>query len=592
MLPQGNSRGGAELLKQYAANSNPLAPLNDSIQLLTTSVDKLNDAIVDLVDIEEEDLESESTGRKTKRRRQKITNLKYKWDKSSSQFRLGDEKDQRKEDLREYERGRTPFRTFESDSNKQDLEFFGRIIEGSITGLGNIFKRMMAPIQEIAEATRGGRGGLGALGLGALALTGIVGAGVAAAASESVSQGVARGQAGRATLDTQPPVNQQNGEGQRRFQNRANPNITPEQQQQNREAIQQEEQRIEQERRENLDRRLREQYAIPNRFDNNILDNDVEPVEQALDAIIKRLESDDGQKNDATPDEFNLSPYYQNDLNPRDLITPTMGPVLAQAAGGAGVMTGEGAIIGGGTMAQRMQRNQRAGEGAAISAITEALRTIVEIPRRIFGSSSANMDEAARLNQEHWDMVREGRYPAPPIPEVPTAPNIPAPTAVPTPQAPVTVPRVDTPPAPPTPVARDMPQAPPAVEPVARPAPPVAVPTPQAPAIARPDVIRPPIAQPQAVPVPQAQAIPANPPAVAPIPPPPPAPLPTPPIPPARQPVVVMQAPQPPPYVPPQINMPRASGGENIGRGRGFAPLPPAPPSPTTRTPSYPQRGF
>lgn len=602
MLPLSDSSGGVRALQQYASNSNMLSSLNDSVRLLTTSVDKLNTAVIDLVDINEDvvDEENKSTnsGRKTKRHRRKKLSpgLQYKKDRDISWFRHPDKHDENKSDYNNIEKDRdkegfrVPFTSFDTPENQRDLLLLGRAMQSTFEGVRNIFGRLAGSLEIIATSATGR--GLGSLGVGALATFGV--ASLAANAAEAIGSGVHQGAEGRQRLDAQPPVNQRlTPEGERVRPNvnpgaASIPRVSPEEQQRNLQEMQQEQERDRQDR---LERQLRPYQSNSSYQD---LNSPIpESIDGLIDTITKRIEKDipNNPKNDAVAavgQNYNLSPYYISDISPQDLETKTMGPLLAQAGVAA---VGEGsAIVGGAAGMQREERNRDAERGA--QSILD--RLLPRIPG-IYGVFGRTPSEP--VSTEEWN--RQGRaaaernslVPAPVAP--PSTPTgITSPTEVPIPMAPIDVPRIAEPTATPTPAAPSNPPA------VSQPTP---VPTPAQPAITsrpataadRPDlVLRPPVAQSPAVPSPQAQVIPSVPPAPSTNTPVPTAPAPRPVPTPNRQPVIVQQNLSPPPYIPPQINMPQAIGGANRGRGMGFVPIPPAPPSPTARTPSYPNRSF
>lgn len=591
MLPLGTSAGGLDALRGRSSSVDPVAALTNSVIILTTSVDKLNDAVVDMVDVGEDATDQPSTsGRKTKRRRQAQINYKRDSDSSWLRIRTPEEREHERKLVDDETRSqrRVQFSSFDSKKNQEELVIIGNAIKESFGGMRKIFDRLISPLEEFVTSNRK-TSAVVALGAGLGVAGSILGLGGSAAAA--VQEGVARGTEGRQRLDAQ---------GSRRSQGpipNANPGTnlitpyTPEQQQENRRAIiENREITPEEERR----------FNSPSSYGSN---QDATPVDDFIDKLNQRFES--GSKdNDASPD---LVPYYnQDNLNPREFETPAFGPaaLVAPGAGGAAGAGGAGiGIMGARPGSGPGRRGDPVGAGRELLRLLDGLAGIIN-PGYGAAQSYRRAEEARQATEATEAFRRESterlaRVPGPPIPEVANIPMPSAPPAdVPTPQAPSVVPR--------TPEATPQVQTPPAPNIASMVVPPDVVPSPQAPTITPsvavpqvdPVVVRPPVVAPapQVAATPQVQAptIVQNPAAVTqpPLPLPPPAPPPAPPIPPARQPVVVMQAPQPPPYIPPNINQPRATGGGNIGRGVGFSPPPPSPASPTARTPSYPNRNF
>lgn len=579
MLPLGTSSGGLDALRGRSSSVDPVVSLTNSVAILTTSVDKLNDAVVDMVDVGEDATEqTTSSGRKTRRRRQTPVNYKRESDSNWLRIKTPEEKafDKMLKNDENRSQRRVQFSSFDSSKNQEDFVIIGNAIKSSFDGVKKIFDRLVSPLEELvtnnkkAAAVVGTGVGLSILGLAAAGAIGNAGQ----AAAEAWNRGSVAGTAGRQALDAQGPRNQTVIPNANPL--RPNNNLTPQEQEENRRRIIENQPVTDDEA-----ARIRRQYNSNSAFSTS---DDAVPVDDFIEKLTQRL--DGGAKNDAQ--EYNLSPYYQQDLDPRDLETPAFAPIVAapMGAGAAGSGAGVGGALGGMSPARR---------GDPVGALNELRRLLdglagimnpsVGAAQRLQRAEEARRTEAATADWNRAAAERAARAPGPAIPNVSDAPSVNAPADVPTPQAPTNIPRIQDPASVPTP------QAPTNVPAVAAPnadpvvvRPPVVVPAPP-----RPDAA-PAVQQPAIV---QAPAAPATAPIQPSLPLPPPAPPPAPAIPPARQnPVVIMSAPQPPPYIPPTINQPRATGGGNIGRGVGFAPPPPSPSSPTARTPSYPSRSF
>lgn len=576
MLPLGSSSGGLDALRGRSSSVDPIVSLTNSVTLLTTSVDKLNDAVIDMVDVGEDSTEQPATssGRKTRRRRQSQINYKRDHDSSWLRIRTPEERalDKRLQDMDNRGQRRVQFSSFDSAKNQEEMVAVGNMIKSSFDGVKKIFDRLVSPLEELvsnnkkAAATVGAGVGLAILGVTAADALGSAGQ----AAADAWNRGAAAGEAGRQRLDAAGP---RSGNVPNANPLRPNNNLTPEQQQDNRRAIEENRPVTPDE-----EARIRRQYNSNSTFSTS---NDAEPSDDFIQKIIQQL--DGGSKDDATPD---LVPYYnQDNLNPREYETPAFAPALmAPGAGVAAGGAGAGGIIG--AAPGPNQRGNPAGAIRELQRLLEGLTGIMSPPagaaRRMQQAEEARREAAAT---QEWNRrsAEMNRTPGPAIQE---SASVTAPTgteSIPTPQAPVIVPGVNAPLDVPTPQApTNIPSiSVPGIDPIAV-RPPVVVPMPARPA-ATPTVQQPAIVQNPAAPGSPAPAIP----------PPPPAPPPAPPLQPSRPaPVVVMQAPQPPPYIPPVINQPRATGSGNIGRGVGFSPPPPSPMSPTSRTPSYPTRNF
>lgn len=650
MISKGKSKGGIATLRSNTANVDPISSLTDSINILTYSVDKLNDTVGDMMDVAGND------GKKTSSRRRvrSTSNIKVNSHLLRTNSLSPDKDDPNKKKknipynpLSDPESARQDY---------ENVGIIIRNAFGGVKGLFERMTGSLDALVKDKDKKGGiGDNALAILGVGATAAA-IVGLGVGIVNAIREGFERARGSEDRIDNRSARERAEAGGARVNGGTARALPTVTPEQQRENLQQMRDAEAADRAAAQPTTSPPIEVTPAPtpvpqglantnlinPSSFNNSDIISTPTPQEvnnkddiannfviTLSDAITKNI-TPIITKNDATPVEDNtpdVVPYYEDNssLNLRDFETPTSGYAGTLAAGraAAAVAPAIPAIPGAAAAGAAASAGLGAVASLGVPAIAAAIVTAMAAAPR-----SLNNNEAEELAQETARMTRLGLYPAPAPPDVSTAPNITAPDAPPIPAPPAAVASIAAPPSPPavagpiiaplvsTPIAPPIPQAPPSTPTVVEaPAPAPAVPniTPFAAPAPAPPVVAPPINPP-------VPAITANPPTVRPeddpvaiaqravsyaqamaratgsaqtLPTPPaPIPPPTAPVPPPARQVIVVQPPSPPPFIPPQINMPRATGGANIGRGVGFAPTPFAPPSPTARTPSYPNRMF